>query len=212
MLENSRKMNLINPKIQALRKEYKDDQARLGVKMMELYKKEKINPVGSCLPLLIQMPILLGLYWVVSGIADPSNFYHLYAFFKDFDPTNIDTHFFGINLSNVGGTLGLVIALILGLAQWMQAYLSFQYNPVKKAKVEVKEDESPEVAMMDPMMMQKMMLYFFPLMLAVTSYFFPYGVSLYWFISTLFVIGQQWFVNQKSKKEKKKGEIVRKED
>jgi YidC/Oxa1 family membrane protein insertase len=50
---------------------------------------------------------------------------------------------------------------------------------------------------MDPELMQKMMLYMLPVMLAVSSYFFPLGVWLYWFIGTLFVIAQQWYVNNK---------------
>ncbi len=204
MLENTKKINEINPKLQALRKEYKDNQAELGAKMMELYKKEKINPAGSCLPLLIQMPILIGLYWVISGISDTSNFYHLYSFFQDFNPLAINTEFFGINLSHIGGTIGIVAAIVLGATQWFQAYLSFQYNPVKPAKKPVKDEETPQIAALDPEIMKKMMLYFLPGMLAITSFFFPYGVSLYWFIGTLFVIAQQWYVNVSGKKKKQK--------
>ena len=94
MLESSRKMGLIGPKIKALQQEYKDDRATLGMKMMELYKKEGINPMSSCLPLLIQFPILTGLYWVISSISDVSNFYHLYSFFGNFNPADIETMFF----------------------------------------------------------------------------------------------------------------------
>lgn len=203
MLENSAKMNRINPKIQALRKEYKDNQAELGMKMMELYKKEGVSVGGSCLPLLIQMPILLGLYWVISGIADPSNFYHLYPFFQGFDPASINTEFLGVNLSALGGVIGLVVAGVLGVTQWLQAYLSFQYNPVKKAPEKKKTtSDAPEPPVMDPQMMQKMMLYFLPAMLAVTAYFLPYGVGLYWFIGTLFVIGQQAYVHRANAKKK----------
>lgn len=153
--------------------------------------------MGSCLPLLIQMPILIGLYWVVSGISDPANFYHLYSFFQDFDPSVINSMFFGLHLEKIGGIVGLIFALILGVTQYIQAKLSFTYNPTpKKAeKAVVKDGETPEVAL-DPEMMQKMMLYMLPLMIAVSSYFFPLGVGLYWFIGTLFVIGQQWYVNK----------------
>jgi YidC/Oxa1 family membrane protein insertase len=93
MLESQRKLQVIQPRIKELQKKYKDDQSKLGMEMLELYKKEKVNPMGSCLPLIIQMPILIGLYWVISGISDPSNFYHLYDFFQTFDPTKIDAHF-----------------------------------------------------------------------------------------------------------------------
>lgn len=66
MLESQKKLQKIQPKIKAIQEEYKEDKALLGQKIMELYKKERVNPMGSCLPLLIQMPILIGLYWVIS--------------------------------------------------------------------------------------------------------------------------------------------------
>lgn len=61
----------------------------------------------------------------------------------------------------------------------------------------------PEIAL-DPEMMKKMMLYFFPIMIAVSAFFFPLGVGLYWFIGTLFVIAQQWYVNKVKPKKSKK--------
>ncbi len=84
--------------------------------------------MGSCLPLLIQMPILIGLYWVISEITDPSNFYHLYSVFGDFNPHAIVTTFFGLNLSQVGGITAVIFGLILGFTQWVQAYMSTQYT------------------------------------------------------------------------------------
>lgn len=200
MLESQKKLQKIQPKIKAIQEEYKEDKALLGQKIMELYKKEGVNPMGSCLPLLIQMPILIGLYWVISWITDPSNFYHLYPIFKDFNPTGIITDFFGINLSQVGGIMAVVFGIILGITQWVQAYMSIQHT--KKSKDSSKEITTPKdpnslEAALDPELMQKMMLYMLPLMLAVSAYFFPLGVGLYWFIGTLFVIAQQWYVNNK---------------
>lgn len=91
--------------------------------------------------------------------------------------------------------------MLAGL-QYLQAKLSFTYNPPAKKEekkvVEKKEGEIPEFAL-DPQMMQKSMLYVFPVMIGVTALFFPLGVGLYWFIGTLFVIAQQWYVNNKKK-------------
>lgn len=164
------------------------------------------------------MPILIGLYWVISGISDPSNFYHLYSIFADFDPTKVSSYFYGLHLEQIGGTIGLIFALVLGGIQYIQAKLSFAYNPTPAKEREIpasagmtkKEGEAPEMAL-DPAMMQKMMLYMFPVMIAVSSYFFPLGVGLYWFIGTLFVIGQQWYVNKlKPGKKSPDYEIVKK--
>ncbi len=198
MLESQKKLQKIQPKIKAIQKEFKTDQAVLGQKMMELYKKEWVNPMGSCLPLLIQMPILIGLYWVISEITDPSNFYHLYPIFTGFNPSLIVTSFLGLNLSQVGGTMAVVFGIILGLTQWIQAYMSVQHTK-KTQKDEPKKEIDPTSmeAALDPELMQKMMLYMLPVMLAVSAYFFPLGVGLYWFIGTLFVIAQQWYVNNK---------------
>jgi YidC/Oxa1 family membrane protein insertase len=144
--------------------------------MMELYKKEGVNPMGSCLPLLIQMPILIGLYWVIEGINHPSNFYHLYSIFATFQPSQIVTMFFGIELSQVGGITAIVFGIILGATQWLQSYMSFHYTTKDKKNTKEPKQEieagSPE-AVLDPELMQKMMLYMLPLMLAVSAYFFP---------------------------------------
>jgi len=102
MLQSQKKLQIIQPKIKELQEKYKSDQSKLGMEMIELYKKEGVNPMGSCLPLLIQMPILIGLYWVISGISDPSNFYHLYSFFSHFDPRTVDAHFYGLDLLQIG--------------------------------------------------------------------------------------------------------------
>ncbi len=93
--------------------------------------------MGSCLPLLIQMPILIGLYWVVSGISDPANFYHLYSFFADFDPTRVSSYFYGLHLEKIGGLVGLIFAIVLGGIQYIQAKLSFAYNPTPAKEREI---------------------------------------------------------------------------
>lgn len=199
MLESQKQLQKIQPKIKAIQKEFKDDQAVLWQKMMELYKKEGVNPMGSCLPLLIQMPILIGLYWVISWITDPSNFYHLYGVFADFQPSHIVTTFMWLNLSQVGGMMAIIFGIILGITQWIQAYMSTKYIVKWKQKNEAKTETDPNSmeAVLDPELMQKMMLYMLPIMLAISAYFFPLGVGLYWFIGTLFVIAQQWYVNNK---------------
>ena len=65
-----KKMQELKPKIDALREKYKDNQQLIGVKTMELYKKEKVNPLGGCLPLLLQFPIFIALYWALDGAVE----------------------------------------------------------------------------------------------------------------------------------------------
>lgn len=197
MLENSKKMAELNPKIKAIQEEYKDDRAVLGMKLMELYKEEKISPMGSCLPLLIQLPILMALYWIIMWISDVSNFYHLYSFLGHFNPSNINTIFFGQNLLAVGGTIGIIVAIILAGTQWLQLWLSFKNQPKpNKNKKEISKENS-DLPALDPQAMQGVMLVVFPIMIGVTGYIFPLGLGLYWWIGLVFMICQQIYVNNK---------------
>jgi YidC/Oxa1 family membrane protein insertase len=59
------KMRLLQPKMTVMKEQYGDDRQKMSMKMMELYKKEKVNPLGGCFPLLIQMPVFIALYWVL---------------------------------------------------------------------------------------------------------------------------------------------------
>ena len=114
ILSNSKKMQAIQPKIKELQEKYKGDQAKIGMELMNLYKSEQVNPLGSCLPLLIQMPLLIVLYWVVLGITETSNYYYLYPFLADFDISKIDTVFLGIHLLSIGGIAGIGLRIIVG--------------------------------------------------------------------------------------------------
>ncbi|MEO8485203.1 MAG: membrane protein insertase YidC [Betaproteobacteria bacterium] len=64
------KMKLVAPKLKALQEQYKDDKQQLQIKMMELYKQEKINPLGGCLPILVQIPVFIALYWVLLSAVE----------------------------------------------------------------------------------------------------------------------------------------------
>lgn len=101
ILVSSRKMQAIQPKVKEIQKKYEGDQAKIGMELMDLYKREGVNPLGSCLPLLVQMPILIVLYWVIDGIGDPTNSFFLYPFLSGFDPTHVNTMFLGIELKAV---------------------------------------------------------------------------------------------------------------
>jgi len=103
MLVSQRKMQKIQPKIKELQEKHKGDNQALGMAMMELYKKEQVNPMGSCGLLLIQMPILLVLYRVVMGVESPINYYYIYSFLLPFSISDILTNFYGIDLLGKGG-------------------------------------------------------------------------------------------------------------
>jgi YidC/Oxa1 family membrane protein insertase len=64
------KMRVLTPKLTKLKEAYGDDKARMNQEMMELYKKEKVNPLGGCLPILVQIPVFIALYWVLLGTVE----------------------------------------------------------------------------------------------------------------------------------------------
>lgn len=208
MLENGRKLAELNPKIRALQKEYENDRATLGMKMMELYKKEGVNPMGSCLPLLIQLPIFYAVLLVLTGITDVANTYHLYPFFSHFNPENIEKIFFGQNLLQVGGTAAIVLMIVLMATQFLQSWLAIKAQPpLPKAEPKKEGDNMPTL---DPRFMQGITLYFLPFIVGVSALFFPIGLGLYWWIGVIFMIFQQMYVNARAKKTKSHGEIVKK--
>ena len=201
MLVSQKKLQSIQPKIKKIQEEFKGQPQVLGQKMMELYKTEKVNPMGSCGFLLIQMPILLVIYNVILYIEDASNHYYLYAFLKDFDFNVMNFSFFWINLLWTGWVTWLILWWTVWLLQFTQIWLSNKNNPIAKKDwvvLEKKKWANDYSSMMpDPAVMQKAMLYWMPTMVAIFTYNFPVWLGMYWGMSTLFMIVQQLIVNRK---------------
>lgn len=186
------KMQAIQPEVQRIRKEIKDQQEQ-GKAMMALYKKEGVSPFGSCLPLLIQMPIIIILYQVFRTGIDASHFNILYSFVPR--PESINASFFGIDLSKPELW---ILPLLAGISQFALSYLMMP-NHITKKKI-IPEGKKEEI---DPMqMMNKQMIYFFPVITFIFARSMPAAVSVYWVVTTLFGIGQQLYVNKHIKKEK----------
>ncbi|MDD2870564.1 MAG: YidC/Oxa1 family membrane protein insertase [Candidatus Gracilibacteria bacterium] len=205
MMMSQKKLQAIQPKIKEIQKEYKGNQQMIGQKLMELYKKEDVNPMGSCGFLLIQMPILLVIYNIILGIKDPSSFYYVYNFLSTFKLDSIDFNFFGLDLSGAGGIGGFILALSVAIIQYLQVKLSLadknKSGDNKGVVLEKKKgDDNYSQFMPDPDMMNKFMLYGMPAMVGVFTYTLFAGVGIYWGVSTLFMLFQQLIVNKKLKK------------
>lgn len=203
MMVSQRKMQLIQPKIKEIQDKYKGNQQMLWMELMNLYKKEWVNPMWSCGLLLIQMPILIVIYHVIVWIQTQSNNYYLYSFLSDYDLTNITDKFLWINLFNVGWINGLILAIIVAILQFIQVKLSLSYNKVdnKNLVIEKKKDSNDFQSLMpDPELLNKFMLYWMPVMIWFATYTFFAWVWLYWWIWTIFVIVQQLIVNKILKK------------
>lgn len=190
-IKAQKSMTDLQPKLDELKKKFKDNQQAMAQETMKLYKEHKVNPFGSCLPILIQLPIFLAIYWVLrDGLAN-TNFNLLYSFIPN--PENINPIAFGfVDL----GKGNIVLAALAAAAQFWQAKMMITKKPPKEAG-EGGKDESMMV------MMNKQMLYFMPALTLFIGWQLPGGLALYWFVSTLLTALQQVFVfNKKTKKPK----------
>lgn len=176
-IRQQKMMQDLQPEIQALQEKYKDDKKAQSEALMEFYKVNKVNPLGSCLPLLIQLPILIVLYYVFINGLDTSRFATLlYSWMPR--PETINTIFLGLDLAKPDRWIMPIIAAGL------QFFQSWQIAPKTKPK------EGQEMQAM----MGKQMLYLMPLFTLFIAGRFPAALPLYWSITTLFSIVQQWIV------------------
>ena len=201
MMVSGKKMQQIQPKIKEIQEKYKWDQSKIGMELLELYKKENVNPMWSCLPLFIQLPILIVLYWTISEITSTANYFYLYWPFANFDISQINSQFLGLNLIKQEWKSGLFLAILIWIFQWLQIKMSLTINTKKKdhgkiVNKEVKVDDPVSEFMPDPNVMNAFMLWWMPTMFAFSSYFFPSWVGIYWLIGTLFTLAQQYVVNK----------------
>ncbi len=183
-LKSQRAMQRLQPELDALKLRHKNDQQKLAQETMALWKKHKVSPMGSCLPMLIQFPILIALFYVVRdglSVLDPELFY---APLKAFDLKSMNVNFLGLlDLTKVNT---LVLPVLVGGLQFLQMHLTFG-----KAKAAAPATTS------DPMSsMSKTMKYIMPVMIGVFTASVPAAVGFYWGTSTLFGIGQQVAVNR----------------
>jgi len=188
-IKSQKSLSELQPKIQEIQSKYKDDKEKQARATMELYQKEKINPFGGCLSLLIQLPILFALYRVFWQGFQPEAMAMLYRFVPH--PGTIDPTFWGvINL----GEASLVLAVLAGLTQFFQTKMITPQTPKSK------QEEGKMITQFSGMM-QKQMLYFFPIFTVFILWKLPAAIGLYWIITALFSILQQYLIFKKPKYE-----------
>lgn len=204
MMVSQKKLQAVQPKIKEIQEKYKGQQQVLWMKLMELYKTEKVNPMWSCGFLLIQMPILLVIYNIILWIKDPSNYFYIYSFLSAFDLESINYNFMWLDLLASWWIDWLILALIVWLIQFIQIKLSLSFNNNSNKKWVVLEKKKDDTwynqFMPDPELINKFMLYWMPFMVAIFTYSLFAWVWIYWWISTLFMLFQQLFVNKILKK------------
>lgn len=176
-------MQELQPKLEAIKKQFPTDQQKQAQATMELYKNNKINPLTSCLPMLVQLPILLALFWAMrDGLASTNLAQNLYHFVHNPGTVSaISLHFFNLAKPSIP------LAILAGVAQYFQAK-TMSRKPAPPEAGAGGKDESMTA------MMNKQMLYMMPLITILVGLRFPAGLTLYWFLSTGLMVLQQMYI------------------
>ena len=183
-IKSQKELQDIQPKVEELKKEFKDNKEEMGKRMMALYKEHKVNPFSSCLPLLIQLPFLIAVFHVFRKGFSEETLSLIYSFISN--PEFINQTAFGfLDLS----TPNKYLALLAGLAQFWQTKMMVTKKPA------IKSSGSKDENMMA--MMNKQMLYMMPALTVFIGFTLPGGLTFYWFLTTLFTVFQQLYLFNK---------------
>lgn len=177
-LRSMKEMQELQPQIEVLRKNHKDNPQKLNKEIMELYRRNKVNPLGGCLPMILQIPIFFGLYQTLSRsiVLKGSRF----LWIKDLaEPDRLFV--FSKSLPFIGQEIN-ILPILMGATMFIQQKISSKANMSNSTAME----------------QQKIMLVLFPVMFSFIFYHFPSGLALYWFISTLLSTLSQWKILKKN--------------
>jgi len=170
--ESMQKMQSIQPKLKELQEKYKNDPKKLNSATMEMYKKEGVNPMGGCLPMLIQMPLLFGLFIIFRTTIELRGQGFVFWITDLSAPDTIYTFPGGFALPLYGNSVN-ILPLVMGVTMFFQQ----------------------KMTVTDPK--QKMMVYFMPIFLTLLFNSFPAGLNLYYALFNFLTIVQQKYLTPK---------------
>ncbi|MEK7806579.1 MAG: YidC/Oxa1 family membrane protein insertase, partial [Chloroflexota bacterium] len=184
-LNQMRKMTSVQNRLREVQTRYAKDRTRISQETMRIYKEEGINPIGCLGPMVIQMPILFGLYRVlVQTLFDKPDdlvglsekIYRFAPFSAAYSAAPLDANFLWLDLSSPDST-NVVLPVLVFVTSWVQQKMTMlpQADPRQQAN-------------------QNMMLWMMPLLIAFFSFTFPSGLALYWVVSNIIGIAIQYFV------------------
>ena len=189
-IKSQRALTALQPHLKEIQKKYKDDRQKQSEEMMKLYKEHKTNPLASCFPILAQAPIFFSLFTVLNGIGKNPPKAHGVLTQIDVDNAAKAT-IFGAKISQtfLGSTDGNVKLVTVLLIAFM-SLTTFTTQRQLMVKGMPKMDSSNNMMLQQ----QKIMLYLFPVIFAVSGVNFPIGVLIYWSTTNLWTWGQQFYV------------------
>ena len=160
------KMKAINPKIMEMRERLKDNPQQMQMEMMKIYREEKVNPLGGCLPIAVQIPFFIALYWVLLSSVEMRNAPWIGWVHDLAAPDTAFGTWFGVPI----GLLPILMTITSLIQTWL--------NPTPPDPIQAK------------------LMWFMPLAFSVMFFFFPAGLVLYWLSNNILSIAQQWMINK----------------
>ena len=189
-IKSQRALTALQPHMKEIQKKYKDDRQKQSEEMMKLYKEHKTNPLASCFPILAQAPIFFALFTVLNGIGKNPPVSH--GVFTQEDVVNAaQAKFFGAPISETFLSSDITTVKIVTII--LIAFMSLTTFTTQR---QLMTKGMPKMDSSNNMMLQqqKIMLYAFPVIFAITGVNFPIGVLIYWSTTNLWTWGQQFYV------------------
>jgi YidC/Oxa1 family membrane protein insertase len=195
-IKSQRALTALQPQMKAIQTKYKDDRQKQSEEMMKLYKEHKTNPLASCFPILAQAPIFFALFTVLNGIAAktdagvPAPIAR--GFLKgDYLDSAAQATFFGAKISETFlGSPDTTVKIVTVVLIFIMSATTFTTQRQLMVKGMPKMDSSNNMMLQQ----QKIMLYLFPVIFAVSGVNFPVGVLIYWSTTNFWTWGQQYYV------------------
>ncbi len=215
-MNSSLRMQELQPQMKKIREKYKDDRQRMSEEIMKLNKEAGVNPLGGCLPALIQAPVFIGLFHVLRSFKP--GWGQVYFFGKSDVQSFVDAKLFnGAPLSSfmtmpdpellaLDATRSTIIAVAIPLTilAGIATHLTSRRSVARQSEAAA---GAPQTAIMN-----KLMLYVFPLFVVLGGPFFPIAILIYWLSNNSWTFGQLWVAHRLQDKEKQAIAVVVEEE
>ncbi|MFD0855906.1 membrane protein insertase YidC [Actinomadura adrarensis] len=192
----SRKMQELNPKVQAIRKKYKNNKERMNQEVMKLYQENGANPLAGCLPLLVQMPVFIGLFQVLRNISDARPGEGVFAVTPDLVESAQKASIFGAHIPDTflnafgADPRNWIAIAVTGVAVIISSITTYFTMRASMKRQPITDDSNPM------MQAQKMMVFLAPFF-GLFGLGFPLGVLMYWVTSNTWTLVQQHYIYSK---------------
>lgn len=190
-IKSSRNMQLLQPQLRALQQKYKHDRQKLQQEQMKLFQETGTNPLASCLPLLLQMPIFFALFRVLERASRYTGGDFSMGFMTEVQAEQLSgARFLGARIAetftNAEHTETRILAAVLVVAMCATQFTTQRQLMAKNMPAESLQGPYAQ--------QQKILLYVLPFVFAVSGVIFPLGVLFYWVTSNLWTMGQQFYI------------------